>query len=136
MFAKLFCAKTDKTIIQLFRYTLVGGFAFLVDLGTLYALTEFFHIYYLLSAVFAFILGLTTNYLLSIVWVFSAHTLKSRWMEFLVFTSIGLIGLLLNELFLWFFTEIAGLYYLISKLISALIIYLWNFFIRKYFLFK
>ena len=128
--------KTNNTLIQLFRYTFVGGVAFIFDFGSLYILTEYFNIYYLVSAAMAFLLGLTINYLLSVRWVFEKRSIKSKHVEFVVFVLIGIIGLALNELFIWFFTEIAGTHYLYSKLISTLLVYLWNFFIRKYTLFR
>lgn len=132
----LFIARTDSTLIQLFRYTFVGGFAFVIDFGSLFVLTEFFHIYYLISAAIAFLLGLTTNYILSILWVFDKHKVQSRWMEFLIFGAIGLIGLGLNEVIIWFFTEKIRLHYLISKIISTIVVYCWNFFARKFTLFN
>lgn len=132
----VFKGKTDNTYFQLIRYTFVGGLAFLVDFGTLYLLTEFFHLHYLLSAGIAFLLGLITNYLLSIRWVFTARSVRSKKVEFLVFAVIGLIGLGLNELFLWIFTDLLGIYYLLSKILTTIMVYLWNFFARKYILFN
>jgi putative flippase GtrA len=132
----IFKGKADSTTLQLFRYTFVGGFAFLIDFSTLYILTEYFNIYYLLSAGIAFILGLITNYFLSVKWVFNARTMKNRYIEFLLFTLIGLIGLGLNELFLWILTDILLIYYLLSKIITTVIVYLWNFFARKFILFS
>ncbi|KPL02914.1 MAG: polysaccharide synthesis protein GtrA [candidate division Zixibacteria bacterium SM23_73_2] len=123
-------------LIQLFRYTFVGGIAFLVDFGSLFALTEFCGVHYLISAAIAFILGLVTNYLLSIIWVFSRRTLKSRWLELYIFALIGVVGLGFNELFIWFFTERVNLHYLLSKIVSTVFVYLWNFFARKYILFR
>lgn len=114
----------------------MGGFAFLIDFGTLFVLTEYVKLHYLVSAAIAFSFGLTVNYLLSILWVFSHHTFKNRWLEFLLFMSIGLVGLGLNELFLWILTDLLMIYYLISKVITTIIVYLWNFFARKVLLFK
>jgi len=128
--------KTNNTLIQLFRYTFVGGFSFLVDFGTLFILTEYFYIYYLVSAGIAFILGLTINYFLSVRWVFSSRAMENRLLEFLFFALIGLIGLVLNELFLWIFTDILLIYYLLSKIITTFIVYFWNFFARKLLLFN
>ena len=132
----LFLDKTESTLIQLFRYTFVGGLAFIVDFGTLYLLTEFINVHYLISAAAAFILGLLTNYFLSVKWVFSSRTIDSRGIEFLLFAVIGLIGLGLNELFLWVFTDLFSIYYLFSKIITAVFVYLWNFLARKYILFN
>ncbi len=128
--------ETERTIIQLFRYVFVGGAAFIVDFGSLFILTDFFGIYYLISAAIAFILGLIVNYILSISWVFNNRKLDNSTLEFGVFTLIGIVGLGLNEVFIWFFTAEVGFYYLISKIISAVIVLFWNFFARKYVLFK
>ena len=128
--------KTDHTLLQLFRYTCVGGIAFLVDISTLFVLTEFFGIYYLISAAIAFLLGLITNYSASVLWVFKRHTLRSRFLEFVTFSLIGLLGLALNEFFLWFFTEKIAIHYLLSKIISAFLVYLFNFTSRKIMLFR
>ncbi len=133
---KFLIEETDSTFIQFFRYGIVGGFAFMVDFASLYCFTEYLGIYYLTSAALAFILGLITNYLLSIIWVFKSRTIQNRYIEFLVFGAIGAVGLVLNELIIWFFTEKVALHYMMSKLISTAIVYLWNFFIRKFMLFR
>jgi putative flippase GtrA len=132
----IFIGETNSTLLQLFRYTFVGGVAFIADFGTLYILTEYFKIHYLISAGIAFILGLLINYFLSVKWVFNSRAMKNRMLEFLLFTLIGLIGLGLNELFLWILTDILLIYYLLSKIITTIIVYFWNFFARKFLLFK
>lgn len=128
--------KGDHVFFQLIRYTFVGGLAFVVDFGTLYVLTEYFGVYYLISAACAFMLGLAANYVLSIKFVFQKRSVKSKAVEFVIFALVGVIGLGLNELTIWFFTEVMAMYYLLSKIISTAIVYFWNFFVRKYTLFK
>jgi len=132
----IYKGKTNNTFHQLIRYTFVGGLAFIIDFSTLFFLTNYLNLYYLISAGIAFLLGLTTNYLLSISWVFARRTVENRKLEFMLFMLIGIIGLALNELFLWFFTDILLMYYLISKIITTFFIYLWNFFARKFILFN
>ena len=136
LFNKLFKEETENTLIQLFRYGFVGGAAFLVDYGVLVLLTEVFGMHYLLSATISFILGLITNYLLSVVWVFDNRTLGNRWAEFTVFAIIGVIGLGLNALIMYVCTDKMGIHYMISKIISTVIVFFWNFFARKIVLFK
>ena len=132
----IFIDKTNNTFLQLFRYTFVGGIAFLADFGTLFALTEFLNIHYLISAAIAFILGLTVNYFLSVKWVFNIRTVNNKLLEFWLFALIGIIGLGLNELFIWIFTDLLSIYYLLSKIITTAIVYFWNFLARKFFLFN
>ncbi len=136
MLNKLFVEKTDNTLIQLFRYTFVGGIAFVVDFSSLYLLTEFAGLHYLHSAAIAFILGLIINYILSILWVFKSRVINKKLFEFIIFAIIGIVGLGLNELIIWFSTEQLKLYYLHSKLISTAIVYFWNFLARKYILYN
>jgi putative flippase GtrA len=133
---KLLKDQTNKTRIQLFRYLFVGGAAFIVDFLSLYILTDFFGIYYLISAAIAFILGLFVNYILSVSWVFNKRKLDNRTFEFGIFAIIGIVGLGLNEVLLWFFTQELLIYYLLSKIFAAAIILFWNFFARKYLLFR
>jgi putative flippase GtrA len=133
---KLLKDQTDRTTIQLFRYIFVGGAAFIVDFGSLFILTDFLGVYYLISAAIAFILGLLANYILSVNWVFNRRTVENRTFEFGIFALIGIIGLGLNEVIIWFFTDNLQMYYLYSKIISAVIILFWNFFARKFTLFR
>ncbi len=127
--------ETGSTQVQLFRYLWVGGFAFIIDYGSLFVLTEFFYVDYLLSAAISFILGLVVNYILSTMWVFSESRLNNKWAEFIGFATIGIVGLLLNEIIMYICCEIFGIYYMFSKLCSTGVVFFWNFFARKIALF-
>lgn len=122
--------------IQFFRYTLVGGLAFVVDLVLLFVLTEYAHWHYLVSATLSFLAGLLVNYILSTQWIFRSSKIKNKKIEFILFGLIGVIGLGLNNVLLYFFTDLIGLYYMLSKLITAVLVYAWNFLGRRYFLFN
>lgn len=130
---RLLYSSTNNIFIQLFRYLFVGGTAFVVDFGLLAALTELFGIPYYISAAAGFIGGLTVNYVLSIIWVFdsAAKSKRDRMVEFLVFAIIGVVGLGLNALIIWFFTEKIGIHYMISKIISTITVFVWNFLGRR-----
>lgn len=120
---------------KLYCNTFAGGFAFLIDFGTLLILTEIFHFHYLFSAGIAYIFGLIINYFLSVKWVFNRRIVKNRILELFVIIVIGLIGLALNQFFLWILTDILFVYYILSKIITSFIVYFWNFFARKIVLF-
>ena len=127
--------KADNNIVQFIKYSIVGGVAFAIDFSTLFILTNICSIHYLFSATIAFVLGLFFNYILSIKWVFK-HRNYSPKTEFIIFSTIGIIGVFLNELIIWYFTEIIQFYYLYSKLISTILILFFNFFLRKNILFN
>ena len=132
---QFFKGEANNTLVQLFRYVWVGGFAFIVDFGSLYLLREYVGINYLLSAAIAFILGLVANYLLSTLWVFPASRLNDKTAEFTIFAYIGLVGLLFNEVIMYLCCEVFKIHYMISKLCSTGIVFFWNFFARKIILF-
>lgn len=136
MIDNLFKNSTDNTFIQMFRYAIVGWAIFAIDVSLLYILTEFANVYYLLSATIAFAIALAIDYIITVKWVFSVRSLESQKLEILIFAIIGITGLFLNTLFIWFFTEVANIHYLFSKIISSFLIYLWNFSGRKIILFS
>jgi putative flippase GtrA len=125
----LFIDHTDHGMVQLFRYGFVGGFSAIVDIVSFYLLTAEAHIYYLISIFFAFILGTIVNYMLSITWIFkSSGNFKS---EFTLFTLIGVVGLGLTELIVWFLVSQFHFFYLTAKLFALVIVMLWSFSLRK-----
>lgn len=131
MINKLFKEPTDNIVIQLFRYVFVGGTAFAVDFFFLYFFSDICGIYYLISAVLSFIISVLVNYIMSTKWVFNQDNIENKVLEFNLFILISTIGLVFTEILLYFFTDIIGLYYLISKIISAIIVLFWNFLARR-----
>lgn len=131
MINKLFKDPTDDLFIQLFRYVFVGGTAFVVDFFFLFFFSDICGIYYLISAVLSFIISVLVNYVMSTKWVFNQDNIENKVLEFNLFILISTIGLVFTEILLYFFTDIIGLYYLISKIISAIIVLFWNFLARR-----
>lgn len=127
---------TGSLLHQFARYLVVGGVAFVVDFGSLYLLTEFAGLHYLISAAVAFLFGLATNYWLSLRWVFDRRTMDNVAMELSVFTAIGVVGLGLNEGIIWFGREKVQLHYMAAKAVSSGIVLIWNFGARRFLLFR
>ena len=121
---------------EFIRYFIASAIALVVDAGSLYLLTDVAGLPYLYSGAIAFILGLTVIYVLSVTWVFDRRVLRDPKAEFLLFAVIGIVGLGINEAVLWVATDVIGLYYLISKVLSVIFVFSWNFGARKYALFR
>lgn len=142
---KLFIGDTENTIIQFFRYCFVGGTATLVDWSTSSIL--FYLIFQnqnsvsaVLSNIISFILGLTVNYVLSKFWIFKSSKVDSNVIEFIGFACIGLVGLILTmiitKLFALLMSDFTNIYQISGKIVSTVVAFFWNFFARKYLLFK
>jgi len=129
-------SRNEGLLGQVLRYLIAGGVAFIIDFGCLVLLTSGFGIYYLYSAAAAFLLGLTTNYVISVTWVFSKRSLSNRYAEFLIFAWTGMVGLALNQLAMWLLTDFAQLHYTVSKIASTVLVLSWNFVSRKLILFS
>ena len=128
---KLFIKQTGNSFLQFIRYGFVGGIAAVVNIGMLYVFTDIFQIHYILSNVFAFTLGLIVNYILSKKMVFTSQVNISKISEFIIYGIIGIVGLGLDTILLYLFTDKLGMFYMISKIISTIIVFVWNFGARK-----
>jgi putative flippase GtrA len=121
--------------VELLRYAVVGGVAAVVDFGLLVLFVECLGLHYEVAAVPAFIGGLTTNYLLSIRWVFQNRRLKNIGAEFTLFCLVGVLGLGWTLVIMYIGTDVLGIPYQVSKLAAIVLVFLWNFVARKVLLF-
>ena len=56
--------------------------------------------------------------------------------EFIIYGLIGLLGLLITEVLLWFFIEKLFMDKVVSKLVASVIVLMWNFVARKVILYR
>jgi len=125
----------NKLFKQIMRFGVVGGLAFLIDSSLLFILTEYLHVYVLISSVISFIVSLIFNYLLSIFWVFDVKK-KQTWKEILLFAILSTIGLGINQVVMYLGVEVFHIYYMICKVLSTFIVMVYNFITRKIFIEK
>ena len=121
---------------QIIKFGFVGGTAFVIDAGLLFLLTEFCGIHYLISGMISFTASVIYNYILSVKWVFDAKKDANKTQEFIVFIVLSVIGLGINQLFMWLFVDMMHIYYMLSKIIATVIVMVYNFITRKIFLEK
>lgn len=133
----IFLTPTKNGFLQLFRYLFVGGIATVVDWGVLFGLTELFNVHKMVSAVFGFVAGLSTNYLLSKLLVFRANEARTNGMlEFLGYAVIGLTGLGITELILLLGNSFPTVHYMAFKAVATVVVLAWNYLARKIVLYK
>lgn len=125
--------KYKEILFQFLRYAIVGGIAFVVDAGSLWIMGRFIN--YLIAAAIAFILGLIANFVLSKLFVFTDQK-KNKVIEFISYGIIGVIGLGITEVLMYLFTDKLGLYFILSKIITAAIVLVWNYAARKILLYR
>lgn len=128
--------KTEKLLLQIFKFGIVGGIAFVIDYVTLIICKEVFHLNTLISAAIAFTVSVVVNYILSIKWVFDVSGKHSGKRNFIIFIVFSLMGLGLTELIMWIGEDLLHISYLIVKIIATIIVMVFNFVTRKIFLEK
>lgn len=128
--------ETKKLLLQIFKFVLVGGLAFIIDYVLLILCKEIFHLNILLSAAIAFTISVIVNYILSIKWIFEVEPNRSKKKNFIIFLIFSILGLGLTEIMMWFGVEIIKYSYLIVKIFATAIVMIFNFITRKIFLEK
>ena len=117
------------------RYVAAGLVALAVDFGTYVALIRLGGVDYLVAAPAGFALGLATIYAFSIGWIFAHRRVANRRVEFGIFALIGLGGMALNQLVIYGGVEWFALSYEAAKIVSAALVFGFNFAARKMLLF-
>ena len=117
-----------KNVIKEFvKFGIIGGIGTLVNIAILYLLTEKAGVYYLISAIFSFIVAVSGNFILNKIWTFKESVKLEIGKKYLQFGLVGISALLVNLFFLYVFTEIFGIYYIISQILAIGIALIINF---------
>ena len=118
------------------KFGFVGVLCFFIDYGIMVFLTEVFGINYMVSSTVSFSVSVTVNYILSVAFVFETDKDKNKIKEFIVFVLLSIVGLGVNELFMWLGTDLMGIHYMITKIGATAIVMVYNFVTRKMFIEK
>ena len=121
---------TRERMLEIIRFCFVGGVSFLMDYAILFALTEFAGVYYLYSSAISFSVTVVFNYWLCVVYVFK-DARKQSTKRAIIFFGTGAIGLLLNQICMWFFVAVAGVHYMLAKIFATIIVTIWNYLTKR-----
>lgn len=116
--------------LEMIRFIIVGAITFLVDYGLLYVCTEYIGLYYMYSTAIAFIAAVIFNYWLCVIYVFT-NVQRQTSKQAILFVGSSVVGLGLNQICMWFFVEIFGIYYMLAKIISIIIVMAWNYIMKR-----
>jgi len=121
-----------KLLAQIVKFGLVGVVATVLDFLVLFALADFIGLHYLTAAALAFVAATLFNYAASMRYVFTSRFgAAEKHHELLLFVTLSVVGLGLNQLLMWLFVDQVGLYYLVAKIAATVFVMTWNFISRK-----
>ncbi len=122
------------------KYCIVGLIGTFLDLSILYILVDIFNIGVFYSVSISFIISATNNFLLNNIWTFSDKDnyfeYQSGYYKYIKFMFISVIGLLLTLFFMFIYHHIFMIWYLMSKILTSIMVLLWNYYANKYWTFK
>ena len=124
---------------QLWRESVIyaagAATGFAVDFCSLWLLVERLEMHYLVAATFSFLLGTIVVYWVSVRHAFRYRRIEDRRSEFVIFATIGVIGVGMNLLLMAALVEGLDLHYLLAKVFAAAISFFTNFGLRRWLLF-
>lgn len=126
--------KTENLFIQIFKFVIVGGIATIIDWILYFIIYNFLKINPLISNLISFSISSIYNYTASIKWVFDVNANKSKKRLFVEFMIFSFIGLGITETLLWIGTQQLGMNAMLVKIMSTIIVMIFNFITRKMFL--
>ena len=148
----------NKTIVQFFKFGIVGVLSFLIDEGILNLLMFIFGSenggLNILFSVISFSISVVFNYVCSMKFVFKGKEDMDKKTEFTIFLILSVIGLFINTACMWVcdflpfdtltaqFVNVAEIgekgfrqiVVSVHKLVATFIVMVWNFISRKLFL--
>jgi putative flippase GtrA len=127
---------TKNNFFEFIRFSIVGIVNTLVNLAVLFILTEFFGVYYIISAIFAFLAAVTNSFILNKIWTFKYKSKKDIHIRYFQFLIVSIIAFIVNMLILYVFTEYFNFYYMLSQIIGVACNLIINFLGNKLWTFK
>lgn len=128
-----------KLIIKHYRivkYLIAGGTAAIIDLFFLHVFTDWLGVWYLYSAVIAFLLALGVSFGLQKFWVFNNHSLDKVHHQAIMHSILGLFNTGANAVLMFLLVSGIGIHYLIAQIIGGGVIAVFNFVIYRQVIFK
>lgn len=118
------------------RYLISGGTAAFTNIVLLFLFTDIFGIWYIASAVLAFILAFIVSFTLQKFWTFQDGSKDQIHKQAVIYLTVAVVNLLVNTGLLYLQVEYLGVYYILAQLIASAVIAVESFFVYQIFIFK
>ena len=105
----------------------MGISGLILNLLFLFIFTEFFGIYYLISAIFSFSISMTHNYFFNKIWTFGESFGGDVIKKYFKFVGISLFALVINLFVMFILVEKFSIWYIFSQMIAISFASIFNF---------
>lgn len=128
--------KYKPNIIQFLKFCIVGAIGTVLNIAVMYSLTEFFNIFYMVSALFSFVASVTNNFVLNKIWTFNEKIKERIFSKYTKFFTISIFALIVNLIFLYGFVEYFKIWYIFAQVLAIGVALFVNFFGNKKWTFR
>ena len=118
-------------IVAVGKYGISGGCAAVANIGTLYVLTEYAHVYYLLSAVIAFVVAFFVSFPLQKFWTFDNRETSKMHTQMGVYLLVSVCNMICNAALLFLLVEEFHVWYIGAEISVALLLAVVTFFVYR-----
>jgi putative flippase GtrA len=113
-------------LLKFIKFCAVGFSGMVIDFGTTWLLKEKAGVNKYIANSTGFILAATSNYLWNRLWTFQSES-NQIVVEYLSFIIIAVVGLGINNLVVFLFSDKLRFNFYVSKLIAVGVVTIWNF---------
>lgn len=120
----------NSRLLKFVKFCTVGAVGAVINLSILYSLTEWFRVWYIISAAAAAAVAVTSNYVLNKVWTFKFRTTGKAVVavSYTKFITVSVFGMGLNLLLLYVFVDRLHIWYIFSQILAISGVAVWNYF--------
>ena len=120
------------------KYAIAGIGVSFIDLFSLYIFHGVFHVEIVRATTFAFLCSFLLSFSLQKFWTFSNHHISKKVFskQLSLYVLINLINININGAIMYFLVNHYGIWYLISQVISGIVIGIVNFAAYKFVIFR
>jgi putative flippase GtrA len=125
---------SNNRFVSFIKFGVTGLSGMALDFSITWFFKDVLEINKFLANAIGFTVAVISNYFLNRFWTFHSKARVAR--QFAGFTTVSVIGLLLNSLIVYVFNHLLLLNFYLSKVIAVGLVFIWNFSVNYLYVFK
>jgi len=117
-------------------FFIIGGLAYGINIGLTFLLTEYIHLWYLLSFIIAALISLTCSFILNSLFTFRGYLRESHPERYALYIGFYIVSALITFALVYILTSIFNIHYLISITVVTLVSSFVTYIVNKKFIFR
>lgn len=113
-------------LLKILKFGIVGFLGLIVDFGITWLCKERLRMNKYVANTLGFSFAATNNFILNRLWTFHSAD-PEVYRQYFSFVAVALVGLVLNNLIIYFLSEKRQVHFYAAKAIAIVIVMLWNF---------